>query len=101
MDARKYLPNESAPIVEIVAINIAWVCGLCGFTSGLVTQNTGLALLGLALFFATFFYTVARIYHLPRPSEDVVRTVQVQERVADTFVWVDRLPRSASGKQVS
>ena len=101
MDARKQLPNNSAPIAEIVAINIAWVCGLSGFTSGLVTQNTGLALLGLALFFATLFYTVSRIYHVPRPSEGVVRTVQVQERAADTFVWVDHLPRAATGKQVS
>ena len=69
--------------------------------SGLVTQITGLALLGLALFFATLFYTVSRIYHVPRPSEGVVRTVQVQERAADTFVWVDHLPRAATGKQVS
>jgi len=101
MDARKYLPNKSAPIAEIVAINVAWVCGLYEFTSGLVAQNTVLALLGLALFFATFFYTLARIYHVPRPSGEVARNVQVKERVADPFVWVDHLPRAATGKQVS
>ena len=53
MDARKHLLNNPAAIMEIVAINIAWVCGLSSFTSGLVKQNTGLALSGLALFFAT------------------------------------------------
>jgi hypothetical protein len=37
MDARKHFPGNCAPIVEIAAINIAWVCGLSGFTSGLMT----------------------------------------------------------------
>jgi hypothetical protein len=101
MDVRKHLSNYSAPIAEIAAINIAWLCGLSGFTSGLVTQNTGLALSGLALLFATLIYTVSRIYHLPRPSEDAVRPVHVRRQVADTFVWVDHLPRAVTGKQVS
>ena len=73
MDARKHFPGNCAPIVEIAAINIAWVCGLSGFTSGLMTQNTGLALLGQELFLAALIYTLSRIYHLPRLSEDAVR----------------------------
>jgi hypothetical protein len=50
MDARASndSPDKPASMAEIVAINIAWLCGLSGFTAGLVTQNTGLALLGLA-----------------------------------------------------
>ena len=103
MDART--PNGShdkpASIAEIVAINIAWLCGLYAFTSRLMTQNTGRAVQGLALFFATFFYTLVRAYQLRRTDHDVVdvvRVVHVDRRVTDPFFWADYLPKAASGK---
>src|SRR5215510_7982316 len=36
----------------------------CSVRCGLVTQNTQLALEGLILFFATYFYTLIRLYQL-------------------------------------
>ena len=90
-------PNHaSASLIEVVAINIAWLCGLSGFAAGLVTQRNGLALQGLALFFATFFYTLVRAYHFRRTDQDVVRIVHVDRRVTDPNSWVDYVPKSVS-----
>ena len=70
-----------------------------GFTAGLMTQTTAAALLGLALFYATFFYALARVYHFRRADDDVVRVVCVERQPTDPFLWVDNLPKAASGKQ--
>ena len=101
MDARASSgsPDKPASVAEIVAINIAWLCGLAGFTAGLATQNTGLALPGLALFFATFFYTLVRAYHFRRTDHDVVHVVHVDRRATAPFLWVDYLPKAASPKR--
>ena len=56
-------PRRGA-IVEVIAISVAWPCALAVCGVGLVTQNTQLALEGLALFFATYFYTLVRLYQL-------------------------------------
>jgi hypothetical protein len=71
-------------MMEIVAINIAWPCGLGVFAAGLMTQNNGPALQGLAFFFATFFYTLVRIYQLGRTDHDVARVVHV-DRPTDSY----------------
>lgn len=51
-------------IAEVIAISAAWPCALAVCGVGLVTQNTQLALEGLALFFAVYFYTLVRLYQL-------------------------------------
>jgi hypothetical protein len=99
MDAHNHSRGKLAVIVEIAAITVAWVCGLFGFTAGLMTQTTAAALQGLALFYATFFYALARVYHFRRTDDDVVRVVRVERQPTDPFLWVDNLPKAASGKQ--
>ena len=85
-------PNDpshtSASLIEVVAINIAWLCGLSGFAAGLVTQRNGLALQGLALFFATFFYTLVRAYHFRRTSYAL-------------FMWTSGSPTQTRGRTIS
>jgi hypothetical protein len=58
------LHQRRGTIAEVAAINIIWPCALGVFGRGLLTQNLGLALQGLALFFATYFYTLVRLYQL-------------------------------------
>ena len=99
MDAHNHPSGKLAVIAEIAAINIARVCGLIGFTAGLMTQNTGTALPGLAFFYATFFYALARVYHFRRTDHDVVHITHVDRRNADPFSWVDYLPKAASGRK--
>ena len=99
MGAHNPSRGKLAATVEVAAINIAWVCGLYGFASGLMSQHTAAALQGLALFYATFFYALARVYHFRRTDRDVVRVVHVDQRPTDTFLWVDNLPKAATGKQ--
>jgi hypothetical protein len=92
-------PDKPASIAEIVAINIAWLCGLSGFTAGLATQNTGLAFPGLTLFFATFFYTLVRAYHFRRTDHDVVQVSHAHRLATDPFLWVNYLPKAASARR--
>ena len=66
---------------------------------GLLTQNTGLALLGLALFFATFFYTLVRAYHFRRTDHDVVQVSHAHRLATDPFLWVNYLPKAASARR--
>ena len=99
MDAHNPSQGKLAGIAEIAAINIAWVFGLVGFASGLMTQNTAAALQGLAFFYATFFYALARVYHFRRTDRDVVRVVHVDRQPTGPFLWVDNLPKAATGKQ--
>jgi hypothetical protein len=94
------LEVKPGSMLEVVAISIAWLCGLGVLATALMTQNTGPALQGLALFFATYFYTLVRAYQLRRTDHDVVRVVHVNRRSTDPFLWVDYLPKSASGKQI-
>jgi hypothetical protein len=49
-------------IAEVITISVTWPCALAVCGVGLITQNTQLALAGLALFFATYFYTLVRLY---------------------------------------
>jgi hypothetical protein len=56
--------QRSAAIVEVIVINVIWPCGLGVFGAGLVTQNTELALQGLVVFLATYFYTLVRLYRV-------------------------------------
>ena len=101
MDARTSTDPRVKPasVAEIVAINVAWLSGLSGFARGLLTQNTGLALLGLALFFATFFYVLVRAYHFRRTDHDVVHVSHVHRLATDPFSWVNHLPKAASAKR--
>jgi hypothetical protein len=92
-------PDKPASIAEIFSINIAWLCGLSGFTAGLAAQNTGLALPGLALFFATFFYALARAYHFRRTDRDVVQASHAHRPATDPFLWVNYLPKAASARR--
>jgi hypothetical protein len=52
---------RAGAIAEVIAISITWPCALAVCGAGLVTQNAQLALEGLALFFATYFYTLVRL----------------------------------------
>jgi hypothetical protein len=79
--------DKPASTMDIVAINIAWPCGLGVFTASLMTQNKGHALQGLALFFATFFYTLVRIYQLGRTDHNFARVVDRQ--ATDPYSRVD------------
>jgi 4-hydroxybenzoate polyprenyltransferase len=51
-------------MAEVIVITLAGVVGLGGFGAGLVAQDPVSALEGLALFFATYFYTLIRAYQL-------------------------------------
>jgi hypothetical protein len=66
MDHHSSTPRHQrrGTIAEVAAINVVWPCALGVFGTGLVTQNFALALQGLALFFATYFYTLVRLYQL-------------------------------------
>ena len=55
---------RAGAVGEVIAISVAWSCALAVCGAGLVTQNTQLALEGLTLFFATYFYTLVRLYQL-------------------------------------
>ena len=93
----------------MIAINIAWVAGLCGFGAGLFTQNAGNALQGLALYFAAFFYTLVRAYQLRRmDSGDIAehpevkieqQAVRTYRRAVNLFLWVGFLPTTMSGTE--
>jgi hypothetical protein len=52
---------KAGAIAEVIAISITWPCALAVCGTGLITQNTQLALEGLALFFATYVYTLVRL----------------------------------------
>jgi hypothetical protein len=80
------LYQRSAAVAEVIVINAIWPCGLGMFGAGLVTQNTELALQGLAVFLATYFYTLVRLYQ--------ARSVDDHEKSSDPI-------RSASGYQPS
>jgi len=58
------LRPRAGAVAEVIAISVAWPCALALCGAGLVTQNTQLALEGLILFFATYFYTLIRLYQL-------------------------------------
>jgi hypothetical protein len=55
-----------ASIAEVVAISLAWPCALAGFVTGLMTDNTGLALIGLASYLATWCYALVRATQVGR-----------------------------------
>jgi hypothetical protein len=75
-------PEKPASIAEIVAINIAWPCGLSGFTAGLATQNTGLAFPGLTVSSLRFLHLV-RAYHFRRTDHDVVQASHAHRLATD------------------
>jgi hypothetical protein len=89
--------DKPSSMAEVIAITIACVVGLGGFGAGLVTQDTTSALEGLALFFATYFYTLIRAYQLRVVDDDGIRT---HRRAAGTppavdfWSWVDSLPKT-------
>jgi hypothetical protein len=56
-------PRPTA-IAEVIAISATWPCALAVCGAGLLTQNVQLALAGMALFFATYFYILVRLYQL-------------------------------------
>ena len=67
-------------LAEVAAINVIWPCALGVFAKVLVTQNFALALQGLALFFATYFYTLVRLYQLGASDIDEERSAPVALR---------------------
>jgi hypothetical protein len=75
---------RSGAIAEVIAISVVWPCALAACGAGLVTQNTQLALEGLALFFATYFYTLVRLYQ--SSSSDI--------KVESSYPIGSRLPAS-------
>jgi len=52
-------------VVEVIAINIVWPCALGVLAVGFLIQNSG-----LALFLATYFYTLTRLYQLSFPNNN-------------------------------
>jgi hypothetical protein len=64
---------RAGAIAEVIAISVTWPCALAVCGVGLVTQNTQLALEGLGLFFATYFYTLVRLYQLGSSNPELVK----------------------------
>jgi len=103
------LHHRPASIGEAFAILAAGVVGLCGFPAGLLADGVGRALQGLALFFATFFYTLVRAFQLRRVEagnrdehagiEIDRQAVRTYRRAVDAYFWVDYLPNTPSGEQ--
>jgi hypothetical protein len=62
------LRQRPGAIAEVIAISIIWPCALVTFGAGFLTQNTELALQGLAMFLATYFYTLVRLYQIGSPD---------------------------------
>ena len=58
------LRPRAGAVAEVIAISVAWPSALALCGAGLVTQSTQLALEGVILFFATYFYTLIRLYQL-------------------------------------
>ena len=58
--------DRLASLAEVVVIMLAWPCALAGFATGLVTQNTELALIGLASYLATWCYALVRATQVGR-----------------------------------
>jgi hypothetical protein len=84
-------------MAEVIAITLAGVVGLGGFGAGLVTQDTVSALEGLALFFATYFYTLIRAYQLRDVDDGDIRIDQRAARPPHPVgfrSWVENLPKS-------
>jgi len=84
--------DKPSSLAEVIAITVACVAGLGGFGAGLVTQDTAIALGGLVLFFATYAYTLMRLYQLRHVDDDdqwAARTT----RAVDFWSWVEN-PRA-------
>ena len=89
--------DKPSSLAEVIAITIACVVGLGGFGTGLVTQDTASALQGLALFFATYFYTLIRAYQLRDVDYHDIRTDQRATgtpRAVHFWSWVENLPKA-------
>jgi hypothetical protein len=89
--------DKPSSMAEVIVITLAGVVGLGGFGAGLVTQDTVSALEGLALFFATYFYTLIRAYQLRDVDDDDIRIDQRATRTSravDFWSWVENLPKS-------
>jgi hypothetical protein len=89
--------DKPSSMAEVIAITLVCVVGLGGFGAGLVTQDTASALEGLALFFATYFYTLIRAYQLSDVDDDDMRVAQRaarSPRAVDFWSWVENLPKS-------
>ena len=74
-------PPRSGALAEVIAIIVVWPCALAACGAGLVTQNTQLALEGLALFFATYFYTLVRLYQSSSSDTKVESSHPIGSRV--------------------
>lgn len=68
MDARiRAAPrNRPGPLLEVIAINIAWPLCLLRFGTGLVTGHPFDALQGLAFYLLVVLYVLVRLSQLSR-----------------------------------
>jgi len=62
--------DKPSSLAEVIAITASCVVGLAAFGAGLVTQDTATALEGLAIFLATYVYTLMRASQLGDVDED-------------------------------
>jgi hypothetical protein len=87
--------DKPSSLAEVIAITVSCVVGLAGFGAGLVTQDTAAALEGLALFFATYFYTLMRASQLGGVDDDESdRRATRTTRAVDFWSWVENLPKA-------
>ena len=97
MDAQASIirPDKPSSLAEVIAITVSGVLGLAGFGAGLVTQDTATALEGLAIFLATYFYTLMRASQLARVDDDEIdRRATPTSRAGNFWSWVDNLPKA-------
>lgn len=97
MDAQATTIRRDKPssLAEVLAITVACVLGLAGFGAGLVTQDSAAALEGLAIFFATYFYTLMRASQLGDVDDgDIDRRAARTTRAVDFWSWVQNLPQA-------
>ena len=97
MDAQASIirPDKPSSLAEVIAITVSGVLGLAGFGAGLVTQDTATALEGLAIFLATYVYTLMRASQLGSvDDDDIDRRAARTTRAVDFWSWVENLAKA-------
>jgi hypothetical protein len=87
--------DKPSSLAEVIAITVSCVVGLAGFGAGLVTQDAATALEGLAIFFATYFYTLMRASQLGDvDDDDIDRRTARTTRTVDFWSRVENLQKA-------
>ena len=97
MDAQASTIRRDKPssLAEVIAITVSGVVGLAAFGAGLVAQDTATALEGLAIFLATYFYTLTRASQLGDvDDDDIDRRAARTTRAVDFWSWVENLAKA-------